>query len=63
MLKRLARGMSRKDVTAFLGQPDARSPLGQGEAWVYFASETESVFISFDTQGELRDAFKQPRKK
>lgn len=63
MLKRLVRGMSKQDVTNFLGQPDVRSPLGQGEAWLYYASETEAVFISFDTQGELRDAFKQPRKK
>lgn len=63
MLKRLVRGMSKQDVTNFLGQPDARSPLGQGEAWLYYASETETVFISFDTQGELRDAFKQARKK
>ncbi|MBI2806128.1 MAG: SEL1-like repeat protein [Planctomycetes bacterium] len=63
MLKRLARGMSKQDVINFLGQPDVRSPLGKGEAWLYYASETESVFISFDTQGELRDAFKQARKK
>jgi antitoxin component YwqK of YwqJK toxin-antitoxin module len=63
MLKRLARGLSRQDVMNFLGQPDARSPLGQGEIWVYHASETESVVVTFDTQGALRDAFKQPRKK
>jgi antitoxin component YwqK of YwqJK toxin-antitoxin module len=63
MLKRLFRGMSKQDVTNFLGQPDVRSPLGQGEAWLYYASETDAVFISFDTQGELRDAFKQARKK
>jgi antitoxin component YwqK of YwqJK toxin-antitoxin module len=63
MLKRLVVGMSKQDVINFLGQPDARSPLGQGEAWLYFASETEAVFITFDTQGALRTADKQPRKK
>jgi len=63
MLKRLVVGMSKQDVINFLGQPDVRAPLGKGEMWLYYASETESVFITFDTQGELRTADKQARKK
>ena len=63
MLKRIAVGMSKREVTNILGQPDGRNPVGQGEACLYYVSAEEAIFITFDKQGRVFTAHKQDRAK
>lgn len=63
LLERLSAGLSKPDVINVFGrQPDGRTPIGQGEFWLYYVSSTEGIGISFDKQGRLLTAIKQDRK-
>jgi len=63
LVEKIQKGMSRKSVINILGQPDLTMPLGQGQAMLYYLSDTEAFFISIDKNGNVFSADRQERSK
>jgi len=61
LVDRIQIGMSRQAVIRTLGQPDISMPIGQGQAMLYYLSETECFFISIDKSGNVFTADRQER--
>lgn len=61
MLSQIQTGQSKSQVQQMLGAPNSRAAIGLGEAWLYYVSETEAVFIAFDKRGAVISANKQDR--
>ena len=61
LVERIQIGMSRNSVIKILGQPDLAMPLGQGQAMLYYLSDTEAFFISIDKNGNVFSADRQER--
>ncbi|MFO1043295.1 MAG: hypothetical protein U0941_15990 [Planctomycetaceae bacterium] len=63
LVDRIEIGMPRQSVIRTLGQPDISMPLGQGQAMLYYLSDTEAFFISIDKNGNVFSADRQERSK
>ncbi|MBX9679110.1 MAG: outer membrane protein assembly factor BamE [Gemmataceae bacterium] len=63
LVEKIHKGMSRQAVISILGQPDLSMPLGQGQAMLYYLSDTEAFFISIDKNGNVFTADRQERSK
>ena len=61
LVERIQIGISRNSVINILGQPDLAMPLGQGQAMLYYLSDTEAFFISIDKNGNVFSADRQER--
>lgn len=63
LIDKIHPGVPRQLVFDLLGQPDASMSLGQGQALLYYLSDTEAFFISVDKKGNVFTADKQERVK